>query len=465
MRPKATMYGLLAWAMSASALAQGEANPVTKDSRSDLVTTTPTTTPTTPTKTAGDPGLAGQKQPLVPDGNKTLNITEVLPVQPANSVPAYKLEYGTLRFKYNSEGLTISQVSWKTYIDDNTDTLIYEANKSDGSAKPETYVPKGWVNFEGNDEVTITLNIPDSTYQKNLNYLEVEWARNETKGSSTSPLFAVFNEATSDGSYARGLFEGVRNVLQYGSPAKPETSSSPSPSPSPSTTPEASTPSAPGTASSSTTTPSPPAAHLSSNGIPRNSIIGIAVGVTVGGLLLAGALLWFFCFRRRGKTNTTHRTMPSYSSEADVHAMIQDKELPMVLESTRSPYAGGSGNGGNDQGRPSADHHYAPYSDRSTSSPIPDQHRPISGMMHPAATAADGGSASRSGAPTPTPVIAQKYAHLVEEDMTEEQIRRLEEEERQLDAAIAEDVGRRDNHREARAKTGGGGGGEGSQNT
>ena len=49
-----------------------------------------------------------------------------------------------------------------------------------------------------------------------------------------------------------------------------------------------------------------------------------------------------------------------------------------------------------------------------------------------------GAGTGGAGTPTPPAPITTRYAHLVEEGMTEEEIRRLEEEERQLDAAIEE---------------------------
>lgn len=66
---------------------------------------------------------------------------------------------------------------------------------------------------------------------------------------------------------------------------------------------------------------------------------------------------------------------------------------------------------------------------------------PVLGSIHDGA-GAGGGGRSRAGTPTrfvrsTTPgAISQQYAHLVEEGMTEDEIRRLEEEERVLDEAI-----------------------------
>lgn len=59
---------------------------------------------------------------------------------------------------------------------------------------------------------------------------------------------------------------------------------------------------------------------------------------------------------------------------------------------------------------------------------------------------------------SPTPPISSRYAHLVEEGMTDEEIRRLEEEERALDVAI-EDAGRSSraqSYTQGRASGGGG---------
>ncbi|TGJ78595.1 hypothetical protein E0Z10_g10173 [Xylaria hypoxylon] len=129
--------------------------------------------------------------------------------------------------------------------------------------------------------------------------------------------------------------------------------------------------------------------------------------------------------------------MPSYGSEVGVHAIIRDKEIPAAIESSspQSTYGG--------EGRPSTDQ-YAPYSDRSTTSPTP-RHRSTSAAATAAAASTSETDLNWSqGAPTPMSVIASRYAHLVEEGMTEGEIRRLEEEERQLDAAI-EHAGRRVN--------------------
>jgi hypothetical protein len=161
--------------------------------------------------------------------------------------------------------------------------------------------------------------------------------------------------------------------------------------------------------------------------------------VSVGGLLILGVLLWFFVFRRRSskKNNAHHSMMPSYDSDSGVHAMMPDKEIPVALaRSSSSPRSAYVGSGG--EGRPSADHPYTPYSDRAPDHQHHQRHLPTTG---PAAATSQTdisivSTATGTGATT-------RYAHLVEEGMTEQEIRQLEYEERQLDAAI-EHAGRRE---------------------
>lgn len=240
----------------------------------------------------------------------------------------------------------------------------------------------------------------------------------------------------------------MRGRENVGAPARSETVSSTPTSPTPLTSPEVSaSPTSGTTGQPASTAGALSPSSLRNPGLNRNGIIGVAVGVTVGVLLVAGTLVWWFCFHRRRRT-TAHHAMPSYASDVGVHAMMHDKEIPVALESSSPRSAYGSGG---DEGRPSADH-YVPYSDRSVTSPTPDHHRTASNTTAPApapaAAAAAVGATSQTdpsravGAGTPTPAIASRYAHLVEEGMTDDEIRRLEEEERQLDAAI-EDAGRR----------------------
>ncbi|KAI1202355.1 hypothetical protein F5X97DRAFT_235776 [Nemania serpens] len=271
-------------------------------------------------------------------------------------------------------------------------------------------------------------------------YLESQWKTTLISGSSTSPLFAVYDKNYNE---AKSNLETARKGNSSNSPARPDStttlSSSPTPaSPSGTSKPPTQATTATGQPAATIGPSASPSALPAPNGLSRGAIIGIAVGVGVGGLLVAGVLSWLFCFRRRRRSsrNAAHHTMPSYDSDVGAHASMTDKETPVLLEaaSRQSTYGGG-------EGRPSVDP-YAPYSDRSAASPTPHYR----GTDAPAAPAAPTTSQTdltwTNGAPAPTPVIASRYAHLVEEGMTTEEIRRLEDEERQLDMAI-ENAGRR----------------------
>ncbi|KAI1154815.1 hypothetical protein F4825DRAFT_448060 [Nemania diffusa] len=275
-------------------------------------------------------------------------------------------------------------------------------------------------------------------------YLEFEWGNQSIAGNSTSPAFIIYRDTPEEASST--LASAIGSTTNT-TPARAETSRPLIQTASTSITSTASTFHTQPTGQPIPTTepqPSSPVSSSARGGLSRNSIIGIAVGVGAGGLLLSGVLLWLLCFRRR--RSSARQVMPIYGSEVDVHAIAADKEMPPLDTPRPESTYGGSG-------RPSAD--YAPYSDRLVASPTSQQLlRPIS--TETATTTASDAAALASGTahatsqtrsattlmPPPMPSNAiSRYAHLIEADMTEEQIRRLEEEERQLDAAI-ENAGR-----------------------
>ncbi|KAI1294524.1 hypothetical protein F5Y03DRAFT_399456 [Xylaria venustula] len=298
-----------------------------------------------------------------------------------------------------------------------------------------------------NGSVVVTWGEPshsDDHYLYQPLYLKCEWGNSSVTGDSTSQLFVVYGtNQTKAEAVLQDLASAGDATAGTPSPARDQIVSPVANSPPPTTTTLTSTTSTPQTSQPGATLGI--AASLSSNnGLSKGGIIGVAVGASIAGLLVAGALAWLFCLRRRRHRSNaaTHHIVPSYSSDVGVHAMISDKEIPAVHESSspQSVY----------DGRPSGDA-YAPYSDRSAASPVPPlqhQHRRAtsgSAATAAAAAAAAAGTGTTSetdlsrngrGAPTPTSMIATRYAHLVEEGMTEDEIRRLEEEERQLDAAI-----------------------------
>jgi hypothetical protein len=215
------------------------------------------------------------------------------------------------------------------------------------------------------------------------------------------------------------------------------------------------------------------------SGLPQGAIIGIAVGCGVAGLLAIAALVWYL-LRRRQQKKALLPVDSAYSSANRADELMAEKEASADVDvSPHSPYsdegasAGGVGGGGGGVGTGSgsvvggeavatgAAGAAASFSSRQHLQDPPRSFTPYSDR--PSAAGGAAGSAgtpsvraasmaqtdeARISVPSPIPgratprALTTPYAHLVEDGMTEDEIRRLEEEERQLDAAI-EQAGRR----------------------
>jgi hypothetical protein len=153
-------------------------------------------------------------------------------------------------------------------------------------------------------------------------------------------------------------------------------------------------------------------------GLAPGTIAGIVVGV-VGGLALIGALVFLLLRRRRRRHAKQHHTHVVPLHEADMSTYGVDKVDGNVAQ---SPYTD-DGHGMVATGfAPNAAHDAAGAPQSATAAAgAADSHGPVRGEP----VGVD--SPSREG----------RYSHLVEEGMTEDDIRRLEEEERELDAEIA----------------------------
>jgi hypothetical protein len=215
-------------------------------------------------------------------------------------------------------------------------------------------------------------------------------------------------------------------------------------------------------------TPTPVAAAVSGGGLSSGAVIGIAVACGVVGLLLVFALVWYL-LRRRQQKKAIHPVDSSYSSGNRADELMAEKEAAADVDvAPHSPYSdeGGSAAGPSGAYQDGAAHgealaagavavahprhlqdpprSFTPYSDRPSAggagaaAGTPSVHAASVAQTdepHVSVPSATPGRATPRALTTP-------YAHLVEEGMTEEEIRRLEEEERQLDAAI-EQAGRR----------------------
>ncbi|KAG9257952.1 uncharacterized protein F5Z01DRAFT_310824 [Emericellopsis atlantica] len=144
-------------------------------------------------------------------------------------------------------------------------------------------------------------------------------------------------------------------------------------------------------------------------GLAPGTIAGIVVGV-VGGLALIGALVFFLLRRRRRHKTKQHHGHVVSQHEADMSSYALDK---VDGNAAHSPYSD-DGHGVAATGFPAHDAAAAPHTTAAS-------HEPVRGDPD----AAD------------TPSRQRDYSHLVEDGMTEDDIRRLEEEERQLDDEIA----------------------------
>lgn len=166
-------------------------------------------------------------------------------------------------------------------------------------------------------------------------------------------------------------------------------------------------------------------------GLAAGAIAGIAVGA-VAGLAIIGVLIFLFLRRRKSKQRAGFSDTQQTSD-----AFISDKtEQAQNADSPRSPYS----DDGNQPG-----HLGSPGPTTAAGAVASTHHGSIAGdsprpkfSSYQDTRSIDGAS---NGAQTPQGV-SRNVAHLVEEGMTQDDIRRLEEEERALDDAI-ERAGRR----------------------
>lgn len=137
-------------------------------------------------------------------------------------------------------------------------------------------------------------------------------------------------------------------------------------------------------------------------GLSTGAIAGIAVGGAVVFLGIVGTLIWFLVKRKKQK-----KAPAPYSDETKATAFLHDKDGAHHTDSVIAPYS--------DDGH-----------NRRSSAP-PQQPQTVENeqrALSPPAVRSSG------------PGVSSSVAHLVEEGMTEADIRRLEEEERHLDAEI-----------------------------
>ncbi|KAI1799083.1 hypothetical protein F4811DRAFT_130065 [Daldinia bambusicola] len=284
--------------------------------------------------------------------------------------------------------------------------------------------------FPATDE-SLTLKLTGdltATYGGNLMqplYYEFQWENNTSSGTSYSQVLAV--------TYPAGYDETttlLQNTGMNTSPAFQEVIEGSS------TGPESSGISTITANPAAETSVQPaPVTSNESRKLSNGAIAGIAVGCAVFVIAVVVLLVWFFCLRRRNKGENVRGT--EFTNASGSHAMIAEKDIVNMSESSpRSTFPPDNSRQLHDQRdsmvRPD-DASYALYSDQAPSPPLPP------GAVFASNSQSDLASTGRAS--TTGNRCQSRYAHLIEEGMTEEEIRRLEEEEQHLDAAI-EDAGR-----------------------
>ncbi|KAH7196993.1 uncharacterized protein B0J16DRAFT_10483 [Fusarium flagelliforme] len=294
-----------------------------------------------------------------------------------------------VEFVYDEETTTLEKVVWQVVVDSDIETL--GSNSTFGSSKRDMN------QFLNVTKSSVMLNFMGETskYYDNTMQIKVDWKTDDGyRGQTKTELFTVTN-STGDVSELENKLE----EQQRGQGENPETTTF--------------SPGASSTSGSTNPTDSGASSVGSSGGggggLSTGATAGIAVGAVIGGLLLIGALVWFILRRRRRSKQPSEEyiTQQTYAVDKEIHGRNSD--------SPNSPY--------------SDEHHMQPIAvgnvDRGVAS-TPPPGRSSVGSHDRGAT---------SGVQTPQG-MSSNVAHLVEDGMTAEEIRRLEEEERQLDDEI-----------------------------
>lgn len=240
---------------------------------------------------------------------------------------------------------------------------------------------------------TVSLNFTGETeqfYGDNMR-IKIDWTKDGLKGATKSKLFTITNNETEKLELESKLQKDQKQQGPAETTFLPDSSST-SGSIAPTGTTEASDSSSGG------------------GGLSTGATAGIAVGAVIGGLLLIGALVWFLLRRRRNKHPSEDYTIQqTYAVDKEINGRTSDSpNSPYSDENHMQPIA---------LGNVDRDRDVAPTPPRGRSS------------------VASHDRGANSGAQTPQG-MSSNVAHLVEDGMTADEIRRLEEEERQLDDEI-----------------------------
>ncbi|KIL94968.1 hypothetical protein FAVG1_01899 [Fusarium avenaceum] len=238
-------------------------------------------------------------------------------------------------------------------------------------------------------------------YGKDM-FIQIDWEKNGATGYTKTELFTV-----TDSTDIKKV-EELKDNLESDQKAQGSLETTMPPG-----TESTSSPTSPSSSSVADGSSNNGSSNGGGGGLSTGATAGIAVGAVLGALLI-GALAWFFLRRRRRnqRAGDDYVTQQTYAVDKETHNRTAD--------SPNSPY--------------SDENHMQPVflgnldRDRDAAPPPPPAGVPRSSF----------GSHDRgnnSGTQTPQG-MSRNVAHLVEDGMTADEIRRLEEEERQLDDEI-----------------------------
>ncbi|KAG8674490.1 hypothetical protein FPOAC2_00516 [Fusarium poae] len=287
----------------------------------------------------------------------------------------------------------LEKVAWQVVVDTRVETLgssNFKSSKGDYNQFLDVTNNMVLLNFMGDT----------AKFYNNTMYVQIDWSKDGSNGYTKTQLFTVTN--STGASAFKELTDDLKAEQAGQGPAEVTLTS------------DASSTSG-STKATGTIEPSGNDSSSSSGGggggLSTGATAGIAVGAVIGGLLLIGALVWFLLRRRRRNKQPSeeYTIQQSYAVDKEISGRASDSpNSPYSDENHMQPIA--LGNVDRDRG----------------AAPTPPPGR---------SSVASHDRGANSGAQTPQGMSAN-VAHLVEDGMTADEIRRLEEEERQLDDEI-----------------------------
>ncbi|RSL67444.1 hypothetical protein CEP54_003200 [Fusarium duplospermum] len=299
-------------------------------------------------------------------------------------VPVYYLKDGAATIDYTTNDVVLKNIYWQTIGQDGN---IADAVFKSGDDNPE---PTGGFQKFTDDQLILSLDetILKGYFDETMEIL-VDWESEDKEftGSTRSLYFSVSNKTSEDATLEGEIETSARSQTSL----------------------EVTT--AATATSSASATDSASKSGGGGGGLSTGAKAGIAVGAVIGGLLIIGALAFFLLRRRRRskQLGEDYTSQQAYTVDKETHGRATD-----------SPNS--------------------PYSDENQVQPVALQnishdHDEQTARGTPTPGAVPRTSTGSRNAPTPQG-MSSNVAHLVEDGMTAEEIRRLEQEERELDDEI-----------------------------